>query len=114
MGREEAAAHFFSRDADRITVFPGRNFPLGQLAVAHEAMTPILGLLVGVRGEETCNLGLDSMGKPGACPFRKSCPRVLMMQSGQNGRGDNGPASLDRSRQRCIFVQRQMRSRLMQ
>ena len=32
------------------------------------------------------------------CPFRKSYPRVLMMQPGQNGRGDNGPASLDRSR----------------
>jgi hypothetical protein len=32
------------------------------------------------------------------CPFRKSYPHVLMMQPGQNGRGDNGPASLDRSR----------------
>jgi hypothetical protein len=30
------------------------------------------------------------------CPSRKSYPRILMMQAGQNGRGDNGSASLDR------------------
>ena len=33
-----------------------------------------------------------------ACPSRKSYPRVLMMQPGQNGRDGNGPTSLDRSR----------------
>jgi hypothetical protein len=34
-----------------------------------------------------------------------------MIQPGQNGRGDNGPASLDRSRYRCIFIQRQVCTR---
>jgi hypothetical protein len=39
------------------------------------------------------------------CPSRKSYPRILMMQAGQNGRGDNGSASLDRPPQRRILVQ---------
>ena len=32
-----------------------------------------------------------------ACPFRKSYPRVAMMQSGQDWCDHNGPRSLDRS-----------------
>jgi hypothetical protein len=40
-----------------------------------------------------------------SCPSRKSYPRILMMQAGQNGRGDNGSASLDRPPQRRILVQ---------
>ena len=31
------------------------------------------------------------------CPFRKLYPRVVMMQTGQNGRSDNSSVSLDRS-----------------
>jgi hypothetical protein len=31
------------------------------------------------------------------CPSRKSCPRVFMMQAGQDWRGDDGPGSLDGS-----------------
>jgi hypothetical protein len=41
-----------------------------------------------------------------SCPSRKSYPRVLMMQAGQNGRSDNSSASLDRPLQRRILVQR--------
>jgi hypothetical protein len=45
-----------------------------------------------------------------------SFPKIISARTDdaprQNGRGDNGPASLDRSRQRRIFVQRQMRTRL--
>jgi NADPH:quinone reductase-like Zn-dependent oxidoreductase len=33
----------------------------------------------------------------GACPSRKSYPRVAMMQSGQDWCGDDGPRSLDGS-----------------
>jgi hypothetical protein len=32
-----------------------------------------------------------------ACPSRKSYPRVAVMQSGQDGRDDDGPGSLDGS-----------------
>src|SRR6266478_5303433 len=39
----------------------------------------------------------------GACRSRKLYPRILMMQAGQNGRGDNGSASLDRPPQRRIL-----------
>jgi len=39
------------------------------------------------------------------CPSRKSYPGILMMQAGQNGRGDNGSASLDRPPQWRILVQ---------
>jgi hypothetical protein len=41
-----------------------------------------------------------------ACPFRKSYPRVAMMQPRQNGRGGNGSVPLNRSTQRRILVQR--------
>ena len=44
-------------------------------------------------------------GEQADCPSRKSYPRILMMQFGQNGRGDNGSASLDRPPQRRILVQ---------
>ena len=38
--------------------------------------------------------------------FRKSYPRIAMMQSRQNGRSGNLSVSLDRSTQRRILVQR--------
>jgi hypothetical protein len=37
------------------------------------------------------------------CPFRKSHPDVLMVQSSQDGNGDNGARSLDSSMQGRIF-----------
>ena len=37
------------------------------------------------------------------CPFRKSYPDVLVVQSSQDGNGGNGARSLDRSMQRRIF-----------
>jgi hypothetical protein len=40
------------------------------------------------------------------CPFRKSYPRVAMMQPRQNGRSGNVSIPLDCSTQRRIFVQR--------
>jgi hypothetical protein len=48
--------------------------------------------------------GLHSSGDPSDCPFRKSYPNVLMMQSSQdwNGDGDTGP--LDCSMQGRIFL----------
>jgi len=38
------------------------------------------------------------------CPFRKSYPDVLMMQSGQDRNGDNDTGPLDDPMQRCIFL----------
>jgi hypothetical protein len=38
------------------------------------------------------------------CPFRKSYPDVLVMQSSQYRNGDNGARSLDGSMQRRIFL----------
>lgn len=43
---------------------------------------------------------------PKRCSFRKSYPRVAMMQPRQNGRSGNVSISLDRSTQRRILVQR--------
>jgi hypothetical protein len=40
------------------------------------------------------------------CPFRKSYPRVAMMQPRQDGRSGNVSVSLDRATQRRILVQR--------
>jgi len=37
------------------------------------------------------------------CPFRKSCPNVLVMQPSQDRNGDNGVRSLNYSMQRRIF-----------
>ena len=39
-----------------------------------------------------------------ACPFRKSYPDVLMMQSGQDWNGDNDTGPLDGSMQGRIFL----------
>jgi hypothetical protein len=41
---------------------------------------------------DVATLGLAA---PRTCPSRKSYPRVAMMQSGQDLRGDDGPSSLD-------------------
>ena len=38
------------------------------------------------------------------CPFRKSYPDVLMMQSGQDWNGDNDTGPLDGSMQGRIFL----------
>ena len=45
-------------------------------------------------------------GEPliGTCPFRKSYPDVLMMQSGQDWNGDNDTGPLDGSMQGRIFL----------
>jgi hypothetical protein len=40
----------------------------------------------------------------GACPFRKSYPDVLVVQSSQDRNGDNGARSLDCSMQGRIFL----------
>ena len=53
--------------------------------------------------------GLDMFGAVVAvrtCPFRKSYPRVAMMQPRQDGRSGNVSVSLDRATQRRILVQR--------
>jgi hypothetical protein len=39
-----------------------------------------------------------------ACPFRKSYPDVLVVQSSQDRNGDNGARSLDCSMQGRIFL----------
>jgi hypothetical protein len=39
-----------------------------------------------------------------ACPFRKSYPDVLMMQSGQDWNGDNDTGPMDCSMQGRIFL----------
>ena len=41
----------------------------------------------------------------GACPFRKSYPRVAMMQSTQDGHSNDGTRALDCSMQWRILVQ---------
>ena len=41
-----------------------------------------------------------------ACPYRKSNPDVLMMQSSQERLGDDAANGLDRPRNRCILAQR--------
>jgi hypothetical protein len=38
------------------------------------------------------------------CPFRKSYPNILMMQSGQDWDGDNDTGPLDCSMQGRIFL----------
>jgi hypothetical protein len=45
------------------------------------------------------------------CPFRKSYPDILMMQSSQDRNGGNVARALDRSMQGRIFPQRQVRAR---
>ena len=45
------------------------------------------------------------------CPFRKSYPDVLVVQSGQDWDGDNDTGPLDRPTQWRILAQRQMRAR---
>jgi hypothetical protein len=40
---------------------------------------------------------IEIEGISGTCRSRKSDPRVVMMQSGQNWRGDDGPVSLNSS-----------------
>ena len=42
--------------------------------------------------------------RPDPCPFRKSYPDVLMMQSGQDRNGDNDTRPLDCSMQGRIFL----------
>ena len=41
-----------------------------------------------------------------ACPYRKSNPDVLVMQSSQERRGNDAASGLDRARNRCILAQR--------
>jgi hypothetical protein len=55
--------------------------------------------------EYNCTALLDSTiaGYTAGCPFRKSYPDVLMMQSSQDRNGGNVARSLDRSMQRRIF-----------
>jgi hypothetical protein len=50
--------------------------------------------------------------RPSGCPFRKSYPAVLVMQPSQDRNSDNGARSLDSSMQWRIFLQCQMRARL--
>jgi hypothetical protein len=46
----------------------------------------------------------DSAASQVACPFRKSYPDVLVVQSTQDRNGDNGARSLDCSMQGRIFL----------
>jgi murein L,D-transpeptidase YafK len=43
---------------------------------------------------------------PSACPYRKSNPDVLMVQSSQERPGNDAANGLDRPRNRCILAQR--------
>ena len=40
------------------------------------------------------------------CPYRKSNPDVLVMQSSQERRGNDAASGLDRTRNGCILAQR--------
>src|SRR6185369_7561853 len=53
----------------------GDNLALGSLPVAHQALAAILGVLVGVAGEEGCNLRLDGL--------RQQRSRALAQNLGQ-------------------------------
>ena len=72
-----------------------------RLAVRAEGDQHVTCLLA----EATHHYHTVSNRKSPACRSRKLYPRILMMQAGQNGRGDNGSASLDRPPQRRILVQ---------
>jgi hypothetical protein len=50
-------------------------------------------------------------GAPG-CPFRKLCPDVMVVQSGQDRDGDNSTGALDRPTQGRILAQCQVRADL--
>ena len=50
-----------------------------------------------------CRKRLERLTDYSPCPFRKSYPDVLVVQSSQDGNGGNGARSLDRSMQRRIF-----------
>ena len=63
--------------------------------------TSILELNLASRSRATSLRSLCSSRN--YCPFRKSYPDVLVMQSSQDGNGGNGARSLDRSMQRRIF-----------
>jgi hypothetical protein len=78
----------------------------------------IAAVTSGAQGKFTIDVTWDNIsgvdvGAVGtACPSRKSYPRVAMMQSGQDWYGDDGPRSLDRSSQRRVLAQPQVRARL--
>ena len=60
---------------------------------------PIMG------GKHVCRDGILWSGRrTHACPFRKSYPDVVMMQSGQDWSGDNDTGPLDCSMQGRIFL----------
>jgi OFA family oxalate/formate antiporter-like MFS transporter len=59
-------------------------------------VVPFAGYLIDRFGPRVMVCGSGAL--VATCPSRKSYPRVLMMQPGQNGRDGNGPTSLDRSR----------------
>ena len=48
---------------------------------------------------------IDTIGWLSTCPFRKSYPRVAMMQSTQDGHSNDGTIPLDCSMQWRILVQ---------
>lgn len=53
------------------------------------------------------NLPATALAVPSPpCPYRKSNPDVLVMQSSQERRGNDAASGLDRTRNRCILAQR--------
>src|SRR5205814_634353 len=56
-------------------------------------------------------LGLASSTIQSPCPYPKSNPGILMMQSAQDRLADNTPGCIGGAWYRCILVQRQVSSR---
>ena len=80
--------------------------------VLHQVLPPLrlafcsLAVASSDKTERACKGCWSEAFRPpaDACPFLKSYPDVLMVQSNQDRNGDNGARSLDRSMQRCIFL----------
>ena len=68
---------------------------------------PVVASLVPANQQNRCAAGIEGVKyaqRFATCPFRKSYPDVLVVQSSQDRNGDNGARSLDCSMQVRIFL----------
>src|SRR3990172_3487630 len=79
-------------------------FLLGASLIFHSSCAPNISFLICAMEHYRSNTC--------SCPSRKSYPDVLVVQSSQDRNGDNGTRSLDCSMQGRIFLQCQVRARL--